>query len=340
MEKSSINFNVNCSSFTCTSKDNKHFLGRTYDDYGNIKTNKISLIPKNMDIRLNFLTQETIKTKYNIVGMDVAAFDTPFLTEGMNDQGLMISLLFFPHFAKYIERKSKYQVNPGLFPAFILGKCKNLDEVERLISKTNLVNELETGLDLPCHYLISDRSGESMVVEPLKNGLVVYRNEMGILTNSPDYKWQKINLTNYLGITNKSKPEQIINGVKFSEIGEGSGYLGMPGDYTPVSRFVRLAFSKNFMPIPKNEIQAINSMFNIFESVDVPKGAIYISEEQRSKFYEETLCTSVMCSESLKYYFSSSSNQRICCVDLNNIKDNNQIEKIDIPFKQDINFLN
>ena len=100
-------------------------------------------------------------------------------------------------------------------------------------------------MELPCHYLISDKTGESVVVEPLADGLTVYRNEMGVLTNAPTYEWHKINLRNYLGISNLAKETQVVNGYKIEELGEGTGYLGIPGDYTPVSRFVRLAFSKN-----------------------------------------------------------------------------------------------
>ena len=267
---------------------------------------------------------------------------TPLLTEGMNETGLMGTLLFFPHFAQFDTKKAVYNVNAGLLLPFVLGKSKNIEEAVQLMNDINVINELNTGLDLPCHYMFSDRSGESVVVEPLENGLKIYRSEIGVLTNAPTYEWHKINLCNYLGTSNLARKPQKVVDYTIRELGEGSGYLGLPGDYTPVSRFVRLAFSKNFMPTPVDEIDAVNKMFNVFECVDVPEGAIYTPPEERSPYHEKTLCTSVMCAESLKYYFSTSTNCRVCCVDLSKELNSTStsLKEISIPFEQDILNLN
>lgn len=335
---------ASCSSFTCRSADNKHFLGRTYDEYGDISANKVTVIPRNYEISLTFngkSENDKQSVDYAAVGMNIAMFKTPFFTEGINEHGLMGALLFFPHFAQFNTRESLYNVNAGLLLPFVLGKCKNIDEAVTLLNDINLIDEPETGMELPCHYMFSDKTGEAVVVEPLENGLKIYRNEMGVLTNAPTYEWHKINLRNYLGTSNIGREPQTVNGYEISELGEGTGYLGLPGDYTPVSRFVRLAFSKNFMPVPENEIDAISKMFNIFESVDVPEGVIY-TPPTRSPYHEKTLCTSVMCAESLKYYFSTSTNCRVCCVDLNKELDKQltELKLIDIPFEQDILELN
>lgn len=338
---------ASCSSFSCSSADGKHFLGRTYDEYGDISMNKVVVIPKEYQIELMFNgKQENNRqtVKYATVGMNVSGFNSPFLTEGMNECGLMGALLFFPHFARFNTRKSKYDVNAGLLLPFVLGKCKNVDEAVLLLDNINLVNETieSVDLDLPCHYMFSDKSGESIVVEPLEGGLKIYRNEIGVLTNAPTYEWHKINLRNYLGTSNQSRDSQMIGNYKIEELGEGTGFLGVPGDYTPVSRFVRLAFAKNYMPEPQNEIDAVNKMFNVFECVDVPEGIIYTPPEARGPYHEQTQCTSVMCAESNKYYFSTASNCRICCVDLTKelkMPSDKLIEFV-IPFEQDILELN
>ena len=115
---------ASCSSFTCQSADGKHFLGRTYDEYGDISANKVSIIPRGYEISLTFMgNKENNKqiVKYAIVGMNVDMFDTPFLTEGMNEHGLMISLLFFPHFTQYNSKSNaEYDVNLGLLLPFVL----------------------------------------------------------------------------------------------------------------------------------------------------------------------------------------------------------------------------
>lgn len=337
---------ASCSSFTCQSADQKHFLGRTYDEYGDIYVNNIAIIPRKHEIMLTFNGKKGNNTQivdYATVGMNIDMFATPFLTEGMNEHGLMGSLLFFPHFTQYNSKPTaEYDVNLGLLLPFVLGKCKNVDEAVAMLEKINPVDEAETGLELPCHYLFSDKTGEAVVVEPLENGFKIYRNEIGVLTNAPTYEWHKINLRNYLGASNLGREPQKVVNYTISELGEGTGFLGLPGDYTPVSRFVRLAFCKNFMPTPENEIDAISKMFNVFETVDVPEGVIYTPPETRSEYHEKTLCTSAMCAESLRYYFATSTNCRICCVDLSKevTSANTGIKKIAIPFEQDVSYLN
>lgn len=337
---------ASCSSFNCSSADQKHFLGRTYDEYGDISANKVAIIPRNYEIGLTFNgIQDNNKqiVDYATVGMNISMFPTPFLTEGMNEHGLMGTLLFFPHFTQFNTKPTAaYDVNLGLLLPFVLGKCKNLEEAVELLGDINPVDEPETKMELPCHYLFSDKTGEAVVAEPLENGFKIYRNEMGVLTNAPTYEWHKINLRNYLGTSNLSRERQTVVNYTISELGEGTGFLGLPGDYTPVSRFVRLAFSKNFMPTPENEIDAVNKMFNIFETVDVPEGVIYTPPEAKSTYYEKTLCTSVMCAESLKFYFATSTNCRICCVDLSKEVNSasSELKEIAIPFDQDVAYLN
>lgn len=336
---------ASCSSFTCTTQDNKHFLGRTYDEYGNIDYNKIVVIPRKYPISLMLNSQKDNPqvTDYATVGMNVSYFDTPFLTEGMNEYGVIGALLFFPHYSAFDTVERAYNVNPGLLLPFILGKCKSLEEVVHAINKVNLVNEVDLGIDLPCHYMFTDKTGEAIVVEPIESGIKIYRNEIGVLTNSPTYDWHKINLSNYLGTTNLARKPQTIGNYTIDELGEGTGYLGIPGDYTPVSRFIRLAFSKEYMTTPINELDAITKMFNTFETVDVPDGVIYTPPEQKSDtYYEKTLCTSIMCAESLKYYFATASNRRVCCVDLTKEKDKGSTTLLEfvIPFTQDILNLN
>lgn len=116
---------ASCSSFTCRSSDGKHFLGRTYDEYGDISTNKVVVIPHNYEIKLSFTKNKENNRQtvdYATVGMNISGFNTPFLTEGMNQEGLMGALLFFPHFSQFDTRESLYDVNVGLLLPFVLGK--------------------------------------------------------------------------------------------------------------------------------------------------------------------------------------------------------------------------
>lgn len=249
-----------CSSFTCSSTDGRHFLGRTYDEYGTIDANRVAVIPRGHSVALTFTGDERQATDYAVVGMDVAMFPTPLLTDGVNEHGLMGAMLYFPHYCKFNTRRADYDVNAGLLLPFVLGKAANLDEAEKLLKHVNVIDEPSTGMTLPHHYIFSDPSGEAIVAEPLEGGLKVYRHTMGVLTNSPDHNWHLTNLNNYLGTSNRAKPAQLVNGHEISEMGEGSGWFGLPGDYSPASRFVRLAFAKDCMPEPADETDAVTKM--------------------------------------------------------------------------------
>lgn len=329
-----------CSSFSWSTKDNKHLLGRTYDQFGDLRGNKIIVIPRNHKINLQISNTTNIYYSINaFVGMGILGLPTPIFTDGINEKGLMGALLHFPQFAYYnpLPSKNAININPGFFTAYILSKCSTINDVLFEINNINFINELVFGKEIPVHYIFSDRSGEAVIIEPCKCGISIHRNSIGVLTNSPNYIWQIENLRNYLGITNiPRKPQTVVN-YEICQFGEGSGGLGLPGDYTSVSRFVRLSFLKEFAVKGKDEIDGVTKMINNFASVEIPEGIIKDSNKPN---YEQTLCISCMCSESLRYYFKLSSNSRINAINLEHEKYNTNIKYFQLPFQQDILFLN
>ncbi|AEB77446.1 linear amide C-N hydrolase [Clostridium botulinum] len=329
-----------CSSFSWFTKDNKHLLGRTYDEFGDLRKNKIVVIPRNYKINLEINNYNNICYGiYSFVGMAVLGLNTPIFTDGINEKGLMGALLYYPGFAHYNSKsiKNAININPGFFITYILSKCATINEVLIEINNINFINELVFGEEIPVHYIFSDRSGESIIIEPDKRGISVYRNSMGVLTNSPSYFWQIQNLRNYLGITNVPRQPQTVVNYQISQFGEGTGGLGLPGDYTPVSRFVRLAFLKQFAVQGENEVEGITKMLRNFASVEIPEGII---KDLNKPNYVQTLCTSCMCSESLIYYFKLSCNSRINAINLEHEKNNKQVKCFNLPLKEDILFLN
>ena len=331
---------LGCTSFSWKTKDNKHLLGRTYDQFGTLSDNKIVIIPKNYIINLeNKESSVTCNSKYTLVGMGVMGSQTPIIVDGLNDKGLMGALLYYPDYAKYDTQltEKSININPGYFITYILSQFSTIEEIASKIKNINLTNEDMFGEKMPLHYIFSDRTGETIIIEPDENGLSVHRNSMGVMTNSPNYNWQKNNLRNYVGITNEPKSPQTIVNFKISEFGEGSGALGLPGDYTPVSRFVRIAFLKQFGVLGNNELDGVTKMFNNFAAVTVPEGIIKVLDHE---YYEKTLCLTSMCSESLMYYFSLSTNRRIQAINLNAEKNNIKLKLIDLIEDQDISFIN
>ncbi|MGX4598100.1 linear amide C-N hydrolase [Faecalimicrobium sp. JNUCC 81] len=334
-----------CSSFSWETKDNKHLLGRTYDQFGNLDGNKIVVIPKDYIINLdNCIDNKNIsKTKYTCVGMSILGLKTPILVDGINENGLMGALLHYPDFAKYNDKfeDNLININPGFLVTYLLGKCSTVEEVVNQVKKVNLISEPVFGKEIPVHYIFSDRSGETIIIEPDENGLSIHRQTIGVLTNSPSYLWHKQNITNYIGLTNEASiPQNIVN---FQAFESGITGLRLPGDYSSVSRFVRVTLLKEFTVKAKNEIDGITKMFHNFSSVDIPEGVkvVKIPEgDYKGNYYEKTLCMSAMCSESLTYYCCFSTNRRISSINLNLEKLNEDIKLFDLPQEQDISYLN
>lgn len=339
-----------CSSFSWETQDKKHLLGRTYDQFGNLDGNRIAAVPRNyiMKTELDPESGITVKNKYSFIGMSVIGFDFPLMVDGINEKGLMGALLHYPGYAVYGKKGRGTQamsVHPGCLAGYILGQCASVDEAAAHLALLELTDERIMDKKMPVHYIFTDRTGETMIVEPDAGELKIHRNTVGVMTNSPDYLWHKTNLRNYTPVTNLPKPGRRLLNIEISGFGEGAGGgFGLPGDYSSPSRFVRLAFLKDFAVKGKDELDGITRMFRNFAPVDIPEGILMELEgkgmQGRAAGYEQTLCISAMCSESLTYYFSTASNRRILAVRLEKELDNTQVKYFELHEKQDIRYLN
>lgn len=343
-ESATWNMNFGCSSFSWDTEDGKHLLGRTYDQFGDLSMNKIAVIPRGYRMRLeiNPSSQSWTVARYVFVGMAILGLDTPIMVDGINECGLMGALLNLPGYAEYPQlprENGRMPVNPGFFVDYLLGRCGSVEEVVRQLPGLKLTEELVFGHRMCVHYIFSDTTGEAVVIESNGDGLSVYRHSIGILTNSPDYRWHLTNLCNYTGIRNVPIPPQKISGMEISVFGEmQGGGMGLPGGYTSPSRFVRLAFMKTYGVKGINELDGISKMFHNFAAVDIPKGIIKAGDG--SDNYELTLCIAAMCGESRTYYFSTAENRRISAIRLEAELNNKQVKYFDLPMRQDVAYLN
>jgi len=193
------------------------------------------------------------------------------------------------------------------------------------------------GLTPPLHFIFSDSSGQSLIIEPRQGGLSIIKDSIGVMTNSPDYQWHETNLRNYLSFTPNQKESIELLGKTLKPFSQGSGTFGFPGDFTPPSRFVRTAYLKNYAEKPSNELAAITLCHHILESVSIPKG-IVITEHGASDF---TCYSAYMCSETLSYYFSTYGNQRIRKISLSeSLKNEKEFKNFPIVNEEDILELN
>ncbi|MCI8441638.1 MAG: linear amide C-N hydrolase [Provencibacterium sp.] len=308
--------NFGCSSFSWETKDGRHLLGRTYDQFGNLQKNQVIALPAGIPCSASLRKKtEEAPSRYGYTGMAVLGFGEPIVVDGVNTAGLMGALLHYPEYAVYEKtaRANKTAVHPGRLLAWLFSRCAGVDEAVRAMEDIALLDDLSQGSPLAAHYILSDRSGETVVLEPDAGGLKIHRQTIGVLANSPDYLWHRTHLRAYVGVHNLPNPPRMIAGHEIREFGRrlGGGF-GLPGDYSSPSRFVRLAFMKQFAVQGKDEAEGVGRMFRAFAPVVIPEGLARADAQQED--YEQTLCISVMCAESGVYYFAPSQNRRISAV--------------------------
>lgn len=329
-----------CSSFSWETKGGLHLLGRTYDQFGDLKTNQVIQIPQSLSCAPGLRPGNgDLPGRYGYTGMAVLGFGEPVLVDGVNRAGLMGALLHYPEYAVYPQSVETGQtaVHPGRLLAYLLSQCAGVGESIQALSRIALVDEPIQGKPLQAHYILSDRTGEAVIIEPDREGLHIHRDTIGVLTNSPNYGWHQDNLRNYAGVTNLPKAPQQIAGHEIRAFSErlGGGF-GLPGDYSSPSRFVRMAFMKEFAIRGKDELDGVSRMFRAFAPVDIPEGLARAAVD--SDDYEQTLCISVMCAESGVYYFSPAWNRRISAIRL--LPEGREMECFGLGDEQDINYRN
>ena len=331
--------NFGCSSFTWETKNGLHLLGRTYDQFGNLDANRVIGVPEGI-LCSPLLSKKDgdAPGQFGYTGMAVLGFGEPIVVDGVNSAGLMGALLHYPGYAFYQsgEKPGTTAVHPGRLLAWLLSRCASMEEAVEAMAHITLVDEPIQGKPLAAHYILSDKTGEAVIIEPDRDGLSVHRNTIGVMTNSPDYLWHRTNLRNYVGVTNLPMPPRSISGQEFRAFSERlSGGFGLPGDYSSTSRFVRTAFIKEFAVPGENELDGVSRMFRAFAPVEIPEGLA--KETLAGCEYEQTLCISVMCAESGVYYFSPAWNRRISAVRLTHGR---EIQHFGLGDRQDIDYRN
>ncbi len=264
----------------------------------------------------------TYTSRYAFVGAN--ALGMPAILDGINDQGLSVGLFYFPGYAKYTdvseENKSR-ALAPYEFGVWALANFATVDELREAVKNIVLVPTPAPGLGSPqgmvpgAHFFIQDKSGKAIVVEPVDGTLKVHDAPLGVMTNAPTYDWHMTNLTNYINLSVKDVDQAKVGTVTIPAFGSGAGLLGLPGDFTPPSRFVRaVVFSQSAAP-NKTADDAVLAAFHILNQFDIPKGSV-MNSAVGEPTAEITEWTSVADLKNLRWYFRTVTDQSIRVVDL------------------------
>jgi choloylglycine hydrolase len=261
------------------------------------------------------------KSKYASVGANGVGL--PLVFDGLNEKGLSVGLFYFPTSAQYMPYSpsdASKTIAAWELGSWILENQASVDEVKANIGKIVVpaVVFKAWGFSPGVHYIVTDASGKSIVIEYVGGKLNVYDNPLGVITNSPGFDWQMTNLRNYVNFSMTNAPPVKLGSVTLQALGQGSGMLGLPGDFTPPSRFVRaVAFSQSVFP-SKTGDDAVLEAFHILNQFDIPKGAAreHEKDEHGNLLADYTLWTSAIDLKAKRFYFRTYDNSQIKMVDL------------------------
>lgn len=262
--------------------------------------------------------------RYGFVSL--TAYGQEYGPDAVNENGLYVGVYYFPgyaSFAPYDAAQAGQSLSVGDFMRWLLSSFKSVAEVRANLDKVRVVNVADErfgGAPLPFHWKIADETGASIVVEIVEGGQVkVYDALLGVITNSPEYGWHLTNLRNYLGLAGATKQPVTLDGRSFAPLGGGSGLMGLPGDFTPPSRFVRaLALTASARPLATSE-DAVFEAFRILDNFNIPVGATAAGDKIAKDIASATQITTASDLKNRVLYFHTMDNRQIQKLDLKKI---------------------
>lgn len=313
-----------CTAISFKTKD--HYFGRTLDleyDYNE----SVTVTPRNFPFK--FTNRKENKNHYAIIGIATVIDTYPLYYEATNEAGLSVAGLNFPNNAFYHPTdESKVNIAPFEFIPYILTECKTVEEAKKLLEKANIVN-IDFRPDLkasPLHWMISDKN-KSITVESTADGLNIYDNPIGVLTNNPPFDLQIKNLEKYKNLSSKEpehKPDM-------SHYSKGLGAIGLPGDLSSASRFVRAAFTKENSVCGDSENESVSQFFHILGSVSHTRGTVDLGGK-----YEITVYTSCCNTDRGIFYYTTYENPQISAIDMNKLNLSSD-ELFEFPLETEMN---
>ena len=308
-----------CTAATYKTKD--FYFGRTLD-YEFCYGDEIIITPRNFEF--NFRMGKKMENHYAIIGMAHVAGDYPLYYDAINEKGLGIAGLNFVGNAYYNDcADGKDNIAQFELIPWILCQCETVKEVRELLKNINITNEpfSEKFPLAQLHWIIADKN-EAIIVESMKDGLKVYDNSVGVLTNNPPFDKQMFELNKYMNLSSKSPQNNFSNKLNMEYYSRGMGGIGLPGDLSSQSRFVRVSFVKMNSVSGDDEKSSVSQFFHILNSVDQQRGCCDVGDGK----YEITIYTSCCNASKGIYYYTTYNNHQITGVNM--FKENLDGDKI------------
>ncbi len=311
------------------------YFGRNLD-LEHLYDEAVTIVPRNFPLR--FKREDSIENHYAIIGMSTIINNYPLFYDATNEHGLSMAGLNFVGNAVYhdYEYGQKNLCTFELIP-YLLATCKTVEEAMISIENLNILSTTfdENTPNSMLHWIISDKV-ESMTIESMCDGIRIYRNPLGVLTNNPPFDYHLTNLNNYLNLTPDEPKNRFSRSVNLEPYSRGMGAMGMPGDLSSSSRFVRATFTKTNSPKMRSEEKSVSHFFHILGSVEMCEGSVRIGRKN-----EKTQYSSCINIQDGIYYYRTYSNSRITAVKMRNENlDSSKLISYPIRHKSDIFFEN
>lgn len=297
-----------CTAISFCTKD--HYFGRNLDlEYS--YNEAVTITPRNYPF--SFRKLPTLHWHYAIIGMAYIQNDYPLYYDATNEKGLSIAGLNFPDNAYYHKAIAELNnIAPFELIPWLLGKCTSVTEAVSLLKNTN-ISDIPYNDELPLtplHWLLSDAT-QSVTIETTKEGLAVYPNPVGVLTNNPPFPIQIFQLNNYMSLSSAPVKNHFSDKLPLHEYSRGMGALGLPGDFSSSSRFVRACFLMENSVCGSSESESLSQFFHILGNVAHPRGSVALNGS-----YEITVYTSCCNTTKGIYYYTTYENNRITGIDM------------------------
>ncbi len=297
-----------CTAVTYHTKD--HYFGRNLDLECHFRES-VAVTPRNF--RFAFRNGLVLDHHYAMIGMAMVTGGYPLYYDATNEYGLSMAGLYFPENAVYYpENTDKENITPFELIPWLLCQCKNLAEARVLLEKVNLWNQpFSNALPLtPLHWILSDQEG-SLVLEPMEDGLHIYENPVGVLANNPPFDYHLHNLVNFMQLSAHPPRNNLAPGLQLDTYCKGLGAMGLPGDLSSPSRFIRAAFTKLNSHSDSTEMGSVTQFFHILGSVAQQDGCVRVGDT-----YEKTVYASCCNMDKGVYYYTTYENSQITGVDM------------------------
>lgn len=333
---------VACTDFRIMAKDGTVIITRSME-FSEAFNSNVKSIPRGSSFN-NVTTDgqnKPVKSWNNQYGYVYAdGLNTPVVIDGINEKGLSFEFLYLPgetQYPKIPSGKNENALPYYMLGDWVLGNFSTIDQVKSALANIIVFEQKIKGMGdkiFPLHAAIFDKTGKSIVVEFINGEMKIHDNEMGILTNSPVYNWQITNLKNYVNLSPYNPKPVVANGLTFIATGQGAGMIGLPGDVSPPSRFVKTAILVKTATEVDNAQEAINLGQHIINNVDIPSGLVRVKGNGTDKELIETTQWVVFKDLSHgKFYYRTYDDMTLRMISLDEVDFSEKAPKLKIPME-------